>query len=71
MNEGKGFAVYLFPQALEALGLWAARSAASTVAGPRISLAPTALPWYALLSLGRMTAAYALSLLFTRFDRWR
>ena len=30
-----------------------------------MTLAPAALPWYALLSLGRMTAAYALSLLFT------
>jgi NitT/TauT family transport system permease protein len=51
--------------ALLALGLWAARTAPSTVTGPTISLAPAALPWYALLSLGRMTAAYALSLLFT------
>jgi hypothetical protein len=31
--------------------------------GPDISLAPEALPYYALLSVGRMTAAYALSLL--------
>jgi NitT/TauT family transport system permease protein len=51
--------------ALLALGLWAARTAPSTVTGPAMSLAPTALPWYALLSLGRMAAAYVLSLLFT------
>ena len=37
----------------------------SAIIGPSISLAPTALPWYALLSVGRMTAAYLLSLLFT------
>jgi NitT/TauT family transport system permease protein len=51
--------------ALLALGVWAARTAPSTVTGPAISLAATALPWYALLSLGRMAAAYVLSLLFT------
>ncbi len=35
------------------------------VAGPAISLSPTALPWYAMLSVGRMAAAYALSLVFS------
>ena len=35
------------------------------IAGPDISLSPLALPWYAALSLGRMTAAYVLSLLFS------
>lgn len=35
------------------------------VRGPAVSLEPAALPWYILLSLGRMAAAYALSLLFT------
>jgi NitT/TauT family transport system permease protein len=35
------------------------------VAGPDISLAPSALPWYALLSTGRMAAAYGLSLVFS------
>lgn len=35
------------------------------VAGPAVRLAPAALPWYASLSLGRMAAAYLLSLLFT------
>jgi len=37
----------------------------AAVAGPEISLSPWALPWYALLSVGRMFAAYLLSLLFT------
>lgn len=35
------------------------------IRGPEISLAPSALPWYAFLSLIRMTAAYGLSLLFS------
>jgi NitT/TauT family transport system permease protein len=37
----------------------------AAITGPEISLSPTALPWYALLSVGRMVAAYLLSLLFT------
>jgi len=45
--------------------------APDVVAGPTISLAPTALPWYAVLSVGRMLAAYTLSLLFTlTYGRW-
>jgi NitT/TauT family transport system permease protein len=39
--------------------------APSLIEGPQISLDPAALPWYTLLSLGRMAAAYLLSLLFT------
>ncbi|HLO30792.1 MAG TPA: hypothetical protein VK249_16730 [Anaerolineales bacterium] len=35
------------------------------IEGPKISLNPSALPWYTLLSVGRMLAAYILSLLFT------
>jgi len=38
--------------------------APDTVAGPDISLAPSALPYYALLSTARMGAAYALSFAF-------
>ena len=34
------------------------------IRGPDISLSPSALPWYAARSLGRMTASYALSLAF-------
>ena len=33
--------------------------------GPAISLSPTALPWYTLLSVSRMLAAYVLSMLFS------
>ncbi len=40
-------------------------SAPTTVAGPDISLAAWALPWYALMSIGRMLAAYLLSLVFS------
>lgn len=32
---------------------------------PQITLTPSALPWYTLLSVGRMLAAYILSLVFT------
>ncbi len=39
--------------------------APTVVAGPDISLSPLALPWYTFLSIGRMTAAYCLSLLFS------
>ena len=35
------------------------------IAGPEIAASPRALPWYALLSLSRMTVAYALSLAFS------
>ncbi|MBV6518382.1 MAG: ABC transporter permease [Candidatus Brocadia sp.] len=37
----------------------------SIIKGPRISLDPSALPWYTLFSVGRMLGAYILSLLFT------
>jgi NitT/TauT family transport system permease protein len=40
-------------------------AAPRVIAGPAISTSPRALPWYALLSIGRMTAAYALSLGFS------
>jgi NitT/TauT family transport system permease protein len=39
--------------------------APAVVTGPTITLDPRALPWYALLSVGRMAAAYALSMLFS------
>jgi NitT/TauT family transport system permease protein len=47
------------------LGARLALKAPAAVAGPNISLAFNALPWYALLSTGRMAAAYFLSLLFS------
>ncbi len=40
-------------------------AAPAVVTGPQIALEPAALPWYTLLSVGRMLAAYLLSLLFT------
>ncbi len=39
--------------------------APAVVNGPQISLDPSALPWYTLLSTARMLAAYILSLVFT------
>jgi len=39
--------------------------APAVIAGPDISLSLGALPWYAMLSTGRMAAAYLLSLLFS------
>lgn len=42
-------------------------NAPSVIAGPDISLSPAVLPWYALLSVGRMAVAYFLSLLFSLF----
>jgi len=47
------------------LGLRLAVDTPKVIRGPEISLDYRALPWYALFSIGRMTAAYALSLLFT------
>src|SRR5213593_1217432 len=41
--------------------------APAIIAGPDISLSPLALPWYALLSVGRMAVAYCLSMLFSLF----
>ncbi len=40
------------------------------VQGPEISLDPAALPWYTLLSVGRMGIAYVLSLLFALGYGW-
>jgi NitT/TauT family transport system permease protein len=53
-----GIAVFIYA------GTRLASGAPETAAGPAISLAPTALPWYASLSLRRMAAAYVLSFLF-------
>ena len=39
----------------------------AVISGPEISLSPRALPWYTLLSVGRMAAAYFLSMLFSLF----
>lgn len=47
------------------IGARLALAAPGIITGPDISLSPLALPWYALLSVGRMGAAYFLSLLFS------
>ncbi|MCX7597277.1 MAG: ABC transporter permease subunit [Armatimonadetes bacterium] len=47
------------------LGVRLATGAEAVIKGPEISLAPAALPLYAVRSLGRMVAAYVLSLAFT------
>jgi len=53
------------------VGVRLAFGAPVVVEGPTISLRPTALPWYAVLSVGRMLAAYALSMLFCLvYGRW-
>jgi len=46
-------------------GVTLAQGVSVVISGPVISLSPSALPLYAGLSLGRMTAAYILSFLFT------
>jgi NitT/TauT family transport system permease protein len=46
-------------------GVRLAFAAPSSIAGPTISTSPASLPWYALLSIGRMTVAYLLSLVFS------
>ncbi|NTW49208.1 MAG: ABC transporter permease subunit [Chlorobiales bacterium] len=49
------------------IGARLAFNAPAVITGPDISLSPLVLPWYALLSIGRMAAAYFLSLLFSLF----
>ncbi len=56
-----GIAAFLY------IGTRLAFHAPSVIHGPEISLSPLALPWYALLSVGRMAAAYFLSMLFSLF----
>lgn len=46
------------------IGVRLAFSAPAVIQGPTISLSPSALPWYAALSVRRMAAAYTLSMLF-------
>ena len=41
--------------------------APAIITGPHISLSPSVLPWYAGYSVGRMSAAYFLSMIFTIF----
>ncbi|GAB4459325.1 MAG: ABC transporter permease subunit [Anaerolineales bacterium] len=57
--------VILFLVAFLYGGARLAFDAPALIEGPQISLNPSSLPWYTLLSMGRMLAAYLLSLLFT------
>lgn len=59
------FIVILFIAVLLYGGVRLAFDAPAFIEGPQISLEPSTLPWYTLLSVGRMLAAYLLSLLFT------
>jgi len=63
-NPGDAF-ILLCLVAIVFVGAQLAMRAPAVVAGPQISLSFGALPWYALLSTGRMAAAYVLSLLFS------
>ena len=47
------------------IGVRLAFRAPAVLRGPDISLAASALPWYAVLSITRMATAYALSLVFS------
>ncbi|MCC6147654.1 MAG: ABC transporter permease subunit [Anaerolineaceae bacterium] len=49
------------------LGIRLAWDVPSVILGREISLSPRARPWYTLLSVGRMVAAYILSMIFTLF----
>lgn len=54
-----GLAVIIF------IGVKVAFHSPAVIAGPKISLSPAALPWYAGFSIGRMAAAYVLSIIFS------
>lgn len=47
------------------LGVRLAFDAPTVIAGPEISVSPSRLPWYTALSVGRMLAAYVLSIIFS------
>ncbi len=57
--------IFLLLAALVYLGLRLGLGSPEVIKGPEISLSPEVLPYYAGLSVGRMTAAYALSIVFT------
>src|SRR5512146_2930573 len=63
-SAGDAFIVLILAVVLY-IGARLAIHAPAAVTGPTIYLTPTALPWYALLSTGRMAIAYVISLLFT------
>jgi NitT/TauT family transport system permease protein len=63
-SVGDAFIVLILAVVLY-LGARLAIHAPTVITGPDITLAPAALPWYALVSTGRMAIAYLLSLSFT------
>ena len=64
LTVGDGFIV-LGIAALLYAGVRLALHAPRVISGPEISLRYNALPWYAILSIGRMLGAYLLSLIFS------
>lgn len=63
-NWGDFFAI-VFIVALLDIGIQLTFNAPEIIRGPEISLSVRVLPWYTFLSVGRMAAAYALSVIFT------
>ena len=63
-SAGDAFIVLIVAVVLY-IGARLAIHAPAVVTGPNITLAPAALPWYALVSTGRMAIAYLFSLSFT------
>lgn len=69
-RDGAGFSlgdvvVILLVAIVLYFGLQLALGTPDAIEGPEINLDPAAVPFYALLSIGRMLAAYALSLIFS------
>ena len=64
LGAGDGL-IILFLVAALYVGVRLAFNAPASITGPNIILSPVALPWYALLSTGRMAIAYLLALSFT------
>jgi NitT/TauT family transport system permease protein len=64
LTSGDGLIILAIAALLYA-GVRLSVHAPAVIAGPNISLSYLALPWYTLLSTGRMLVAYLLSLLFT------
>jgi NitT/TauT family transport system permease protein len=64
LTSGDGLIILAIASLLYA-GVRLSLHAPAVIAGPNISLSYLALPWYTLLSTGRMLIAYLLSLLFT------
>ena len=64
LTSGDGLIILAIASLLYA-GVRLSVHAPAVIAGPNISLSYLALPWYTLLSTGRMLVAYLLSLLFT------